>query len=118
MTQKKHGMVTSWMLIMFIVAMSASAVEVPYAVRPDGQMTRYPLANNGEAVGVAALGWTQEALVLEVQVRDGTPISMADAGVGISEAYLADSVEFWIDRRQFVMAATPESGRLWDYLYQ
>ncbi len=111
-------MVTLWMAIMFIGAMSASAGEGPYAVRSDGQMTRYPLANNGEAVGVAALGWTQEVLVLEVQVHDATPVSLAEVGVGIDEAYLADSVEFWIGRHQFVMAATPEGGRLWDYLYQ
>jgi cephalosporin-C deacetylase-like acetyl esterase len=118
MTQEMNGMEKLWMVIMFIGAISASAVEVPYAARPDGQMTRYPLVKNGEAVGTAALGWTKEALVIEVQVRDGTPISLSDVGVGIAEAYHADSVEFWVGKRQFVAAATKEGGLLWDYIYQ
>ena len=51
-----------WMVIVFIRAMSASAAEVPYAARPDGQMTSYPLTTNSGAVGTAARpGWTQSA---------------------------------------------------------
>jgi cephalosporin-C deacetylase len=105
-------------LLWLLGGLSLHAADVPYAVRPPGQMTRYPLANNGEDLGAAALGWTKEALIIEVQIRDGTPVSLSDAGVGIAEAYLADSVEFWMGKRQFVAVDTKDGGRLWDYLYQ
>lgn len=101
-----------------IGASVAGAAELPYAVLPVDRAQVYALtAADGERLGTAALGWTDRDLVIEASVRDATPVALADAGVGIDEAYLADSVEFWVGRHQFVAAATPEGGRLWDYLY-
>jgi cephalosporin-C deacetylase-like acetyl esterase len=105
-------------LFMWVAGQAAAAV-VPYAVLPVAQARAYPLLTaDGEDLGTAALGWNERHLVIEAQVRDATPVMLDDLGVGIDEAYLADSVEFWIGRHQFVMAGTPEGGRLWDYLYQ
>ena len=105
-------------LALFVVS-QAVAVETPYAVLPAERAAAYPLTTaDNESLGTAVLGWTARYLVVEARVRDATPVALADAGVGIDEAYLADSVEFWIGRHQFVMAATPAGGRLWDYLYQ
>jgi cephalosporin-C deacetylase-like acetyl esterase len=97
----------------------ADAAESPYAVLPAERVQTYPLTSaENEPLGTAALGWNARHLVVEASVRDATPVSLADVGVGIDEAYLADSVEFWVGRHQFVMAATPAGGQLWDYLYQ
>ena len=95
-----------------------SAARSPYAVLPVDRARAYALQTAGdESLGTAALGWTDRHLAIEASVRDDTPVSLADAGVGIEEAFMADSVEFWVGRHQFVAAATPAGGRVWDYLY-
>jgi len=97
----------------------ATAAELPYTALPVERAQAYPLTAAGnESLGTAALGWNERHLVIEAQVRDASPVSLTEVGVGIDEAYLADSVEFWVGRHQFVMAAMPAGGQLWDYLYQ
>jgi cephalosporin-C deacetylase-like acetyl esterase len=111
-----NGMLAAILILVSVGV--AGAAELPYAVLPVAQARAYPLLTaDGADLGTAALAWTKQHLVIEAQVRDATPVSLADAGVGIEEAYLADSVEFWIGRHQFVAATTPKGGQLWDYLY-
>ena len=104
-------------MVLLLCATAAVAAELPYAVRPGGRTTAYTLTVEGETLGSASLGWTAEAFVVDVRVRDTTPVALDDIGVGLHQAYLADSVEFWIGRHQFVAAKTAAGARLWDYLY-
>ncbi len=111
-----NGMLAAILILVSVGV--AGAAELPYAVLPVAQARAYPLLTaDGEDLGTAALGWTKQHLVIEAQVRDATPVALADAGVNIDAAYLADSVEFWVGRHQFVAATTTKGGQLWDYLY-
>jgi cephalosporin-C deacetylase-like acetyl esterase len=105
--------------IMVLSAWTATAVSVdlPYAVHSEKQAQLFALTAGEQDFGKAALSWSENSLILEVTVKDETPVSLADAGVGITEAYRADSVEFWINRHQFVAVETSAGGGLWDYLY-
>jgi cephalosporin-C deacetylase-like acetyl esterase len=92
------------------------AFDLPYPIYPEGRAVSFDLTRDGESFGQASLGWTPKVLIVEARVLDATPTTLEDAGVAISEAYRADSIEFWVGRRwQFVAALTPEGGRLWDY---
>lgn len=111
-----NGMLAA--ILMLIGVGIAGAADLPYAVLPVARAQAYPLLTaDGEDLGTAALGWTDRNLVIEASVQDATPVALADAGVNIDAAYRADSVEFWVGRHQFVAAATPDGGQLWDYLY-
>jgi cephalosporin-C deacetylase-like acetyl esterase len=108
---------TCYILLLSTCLVSAGAVDLPYAVQPANQAQLFALTDGEQDFGKAALSWSENALILEVTVKDETPVSLADAGVGIAEAYRADSVEFWINRHQFVALETSSGGGLWDYLY-
>ena len=101
------------------LAFSASAADLPYAVQFTTPGPAQALNAAGVDHGTAALAWSEQALLLDVTVHDDTPVSLAEAGIGLAEAYRADSVEFWINRHQFVAVADAKSkgGALWDYLY-
>jgi cephalosporin-C deacetylase len=105
-------------LVLLLLASPALAYRFPYPVQPSTQAPLvFTLDMGKEALGTASLGWSSDSLVLNVRVQDRTPVSLAQAGVSLGEAYMADSVEFWVDRHQFALAATAEGLRCWDYLY-
>ncbi len=112
------GRPASCAVLLLVAAAPALAYRFPYPVLPSNrEPVVFTLDTGQEAIGTASLGWSADSLVLNVRVQDRTPVSMAQAGVALGEAYLADSVEFWVNRHQFALAPTPEGLRCWDYLY-
>ncbi len=109
----------SVLLLLLTIASSACAYRLPYPVQPsDRAPVVFALDTGTEVLGTASLGWGSEHLVVNVRVQDRTPVFLNQAGVPLGEAYMADSVEFWVGRHQFALVPRADDLVCWDYLYR
>ncbi|MFZ2653806.1 MAG: acetylxylan esterase [Victivallales bacterium] len=104
-------------ILSMLFSLSCTA-QAPFPIQQEGKPPLpFDLKSDKGVSGTVSLSWSGKNLNLDVRIKDNTPVTLTEAGVGIDEAYLSDSFEFWIGRSHFVFAETGSGLGLWDYLY-
>lgn len=93
---------------------SGFALPVPFAVSKGELAKAFDVGQEHQA----ALAWDDDALHVEIRVADATPGNAKKLGLAPEEAYRADSVEFWVGRRQFGITESASGPLLYDYVLQ